>query len=250
MNKHIVVVNTPKYNRETYFTRFISQIRENQMHRKTPVVLLNTDYTDGLPVELERIGARHVYGHGNHETEIKQANLYEAEHILILARDEYDDESDSLSFDLAYRLKEKGLAYRAIVECVDDENRERFRRIGVKSVIRPIRSYPEILVRAMESPGSELIIEDMFTWAGDHFMRFPAWLEGDRWGDVVIAMMSANLGTPLAYVSKDGNVILHPPADEKVVAQSIIMLVRTEAIPTDSQVREAIRMFVSKQASA
>ena len=250
MNNHIVVVNSPKYNRDTYFRRFVEQIRQNKMHRKPPIVLLNTDYPEGLPSMLMGLGIHLVQGHGNHEDDFKRANLAGASNILILAKDEYMDDSDSLCFDLCYRMKEHGLAYRVIVECVEDENRGRMKRLGVKSVIRPIRSYPEILVRAMESPGSELIIEDMFTHDKDHFLRFPLWLEGDAWRDVVAAMMSANIGTPMACISKDGAVNINPAGEERVFGQSIIILVKTDAIPTEKQVQEAFRKFNSTHMSA
>lgn len=246
MNKHIAVINTPKYNPDKYFERFALQIRENKATKKTPIVLINTDYPDGLPSKLVNLGVHLVEGHGNHEADFKQANLAEAEHILVLAKDEFELDSDSLTFDLCYRMKEHGLAYRVIVECVEDENRDRLKRIGVKSVIRPIRSYPEILVRAMESPGAEVLIEDMFTRANDHFMRFSLWLEGDLWRDVVTAMMLANIGTPLAYVSKEGQVCNHPAGDHKVYGQSIIMLVRTDSIPSEKEVMEAFRAYHSQ----
>ena len=247
MNKHIVVINSPKHNPTQYFERFAAQIRENTATKKTPIVLLNTDYPDGLPSSLVNLGVMLVEGHGNHEEDFTQANMAEAEHILVLAKDELLEDSDSLTFDICYRMKEHGLSYRVIVECVEDENRERFKRIGAKSVIRPIRSYPEILVRAMESPGAEQLIEDMFTRADDHFMRYSLWLEGDHWRDIVMSMMMANLGTPLAYVTKEGQICIHPAADEKVHGQSILMLVRTEKIPTDEEVGEAFRSFTAVQ---
>jgi voltage-gated potassium channel len=250
MNKHIAVINSPKYNPDKYFERFASQVRENKATKKTPIVLINTDYPNGLPSSLVNLGVHLVEGHGNHESDFIQANLAEAEHILVLAKDEFELDSDSLTFDLCYRMKEHGLAYRTIVECVEDENRDRLKRIGIKSVIRPIRSYPEILVRAMESPGVEVLIEDMFTRAGDHFLRFPLWLEGDQWRDVVTAMISTNMGTPMAYVSKEGRVCNHPKGDDKVYGQSIIMLVRTDSIPTDAMVTEAFRTFHSHSLSA
>jgi K+ transport systems, NAD-binding component len=250
MNKHIAVINTPKFNPDKYFERFASQIRENRATKKTPIVLINTDYPNGLPSSLVNLGVHLVEGHGNHESDFKQANLAAAEHILVLAKDEFELDSDSLAFDLCYRMKEHGLAYRTIVECVEDENRDRLKRIGVKSVIRPIRSYPEILVRAMETPGAEVLIEDMFTRADDHFLRFPLWLEGDQWRDVVTAMISANMGTPLAYVSKEGKVCNHPAGEEKIYGQSIIMLVRTNSIPSDAQVSEAFRSYHSHQLTA
>ena len=63
MNNHIVVINSPKYNRDIYFRRFVEQIRQNKMHRKTPVVLLNTDYPDGLPSSLTGSGIHFVLSH-------------------------------------------------------------------------------------------------------------------------------------------------------------------------------------------
>ena len=250
MNKHIVIINSPKYNRDIYFRRFVEQIRQNPVHRKTPIVLMNTDYPDGLPRSLTGMGVHLIHGHGNHEVDFRQANLAEAEHILILAKDEYVEDSDSLCFDLCFRMKEHGLAYRVIVECVEDENRARMKKLGVKSVVRPIRSYPEILVRTMEAPGAELIIEDMFTHDHDHFARYSIWLEGDLWRDVMAAMQMADMGTPLAVISKEGAVNIHPLGSERVHGQSILMLVKADKVPTDKQVQEAFRRYVANDLSA
>ncbi|WP_430459906.1 TrkA-related ion transporter [Thalassolituus sp. LLYu03] len=245
MSHHIVVINAPAYNGDVYFKRLIQQIRDNRANSKTPIVLLNNNYPNGLSYDLEVPGVRLVHGNPARMEDMMRAGVAEAEHILVLARDELEQDSDSVCFDLCYRLKELGLAYRIIVECVDDQNRDRFRRIGVRSVIRPIRSYPEILVRSMESPGAELVMEDMFTRDNDLMMRFPLWLEGDHWRDVVTAMVMANMGTPLAWVSKEGKVHVHPAGDERVYAQSILMLVKSAAAPTDAAVKEAFRLYLN-----
>lgn len=250
MNNHIVIINAPKSGTDIYFQRFCRQVRENHAHDKTPIVLINTDYPLGLPESLEDLGVRLVHGRGLSRDDWRQANIEEAEHIVVLAKDDIGEDSDSVCFDLCHRLNERGLAYRVIVECMDDNNRDRFKGVGVKSAIRPIRSYPEILVRALESPGAELIVEDMFTRADDHFMRFPLWLEGDLWRDVVASMMMSNIGTPLAAITKDGEVNIHPKADQAVYAQSIIMLVKTDMIPTESEVHEAFRHYINHPVSA
>lgn len=250
MNNHIVIINAPKYNPDLYFNRLITQIRSNPATNKTPIVLLNNLYLDGLPMSLEHLGVTFLAGHANHEADYKQSNMEQAAHIIVLADDEHSDDSDSLSFDICYRMKEHGLAYRVIVECVEDENRERFKRIGVKTVMRPVRSYPEVLVRAMESPGAEVLMEDMFTGTNDLIMRFPLWLEGDKWQEVMMAMIMANLGTPLAYVSKEGHVCVHPSTGDNVYAQSILLLVRTDHVPSDTQVREAFSVYHKQQLSA
>ena len=81
-------------------------------------------------------------------------------------------------------------------------------------------------------------------------MRCPLWLEGDLWRDVVSAMQMSNIGTPLACISKEGEVSIHPQGDERVFGQSIIILVKTANIPTEKQVQEAFRRYIANELSA
>ncbi|MCD8520940.1 MAG: potassium channel family protein [Saccharospirillaceae bacterium] len=249
MADHILIINSPKYNREAYFQRMIMQIRESDEYRDTPIQLLNDDFPDGLPDSLRQLGVVHTTGLASRPEDLKRAAAERASHIVVLARDEYSADSDSYTFDIAYRLFELHLGHITIVECVEDSNRPRLRKLQIKTVLRPIRSYPEIIVRAMVAPGVELVIEDMFTHADDHPVRFPVWLEGERWADVVNAVVQADLGTPLAYVTKDGEVITHPDGSHHVHAQSLIILVHTEKTPTIRDVQRAIEVHFNIHAA-
>jgi len=249
MEEHILIINSPKYNRENYFIRLITQIRENKDYADIPVQLLNIDFADGLPDCIRELGAVHVHGTPSNPADLKRAGAHRAKHIVVLARNEYASDSDSFTFDVAHRLNELHVCHKAMIECVMDENRQRMKDLGVKSVLRPIRSYPEIVVRSMDAPGSEVIIEDMFTRANDHPHRYPVWLEGEPWADVVNALIQANLGTALGYVTKEGDVIAHPNGDEHVHAQSLIILVKTELQPEEKSVTEALTNYFQKQIS-
>lgn len=249
MEEHILIINAPKNNRENYFTRLIVQIRENTDYQNIPVQLLNTDFPDGLPDSLRELGAVHVHGTPSNFADLKRAGADRAKHIVVLARNEYASDSDSFTFDVAHRLNELHVCHKAIIECVIDDNRARMKGLGVKSVLRPIRSYPEIVVRSMDAPGSEVIIEDMFTRANDHPHRYPVWLEGEAWADVVNALIQANLGTALGYVTKKGDVVAHPRGDEHIHAQSLLVLVKTEFQPTEKAVIQALEDYFQKQIS-
>jgi voltage-gated potassium channel len=249
MEEHILIINAPKYNRENYFIRLITQIRENTDYVNIPVQLLNTDFPDGLPDSLRELGAVHVHGTPSNPADLERAGAHRAKHIVVLARNEYASDSDSFTFDVAHRLNELHVCHKAIIECVIDDNRARMKALGVKSVLRPIRSYPEIVVRSMDAPGSEVIIEDMFTRANDHPHRYPVWLEGEPWADVVNALIQANLGTALGYVTKDGDVIAHPNGNEHIHAQSLLVLVKTEFQPTEKAVINALEDYFQKQIS-
>jgi len=89
----------------------------------------------------------------------------------------------------------------------------------------------------------------MFTRANDHPHRYPVWLEGELWADVVNALIQANLGTALGFVTKEGEVVAHPNGDEHVHAQSLIVLVKTELQPEEKEVTQALEDYFQKQIS-
>jgi voltage-gated potassium channel len=246
MDKHILIINAPKYNGEQFFKRLISQIKMDEDYSNTPILLLNTDFPHGLPAQLKELDVRHITGSGNDENDLLKAHAKKAKHILVLSRDEYHADSDSITFDIADRLSRHGLGHITLVECVDDGNRPRIADLGIKSLLRPIRSYPEMLVRAMDAPGSEVVIEDMFTRHNDHPERYSIWLEGERWADVVNAMVQSGVGTPMAFICKEGSITVHPNGDEHVVAQSLIILVKSDKVPTQKDVDSAFETHFKK----
>ncbi|EAT12460.1 two pore domain potassium channel family protein [Bermanella marisrubri] len=248
MENHIVIINAPKYNADRFFERLVLQIREDDEYKDTGILLLNHEYHMGLPSVLKDLHVRHITGSPSQESDLSKANVAKARHILVLSRDEYHGDSDSISFDTAYRLAHQNLGHLCIVECVEDANRPRLRELGIKSILRPIRSYPEILVRAMDAPGSEMVIEDMFTRRDDHPERYPIWLEGERWSDVVSAMIQGNIGTPMAFVNKDGQVFVHPKCDDHVHGQSLIIFVKSDDMPTQEEVQAAFHRYFTPSA--
>ena len=246
MEKHILIINAPKYNGELFFNRLVAQIRMDDDYKNTPILLLNTEFTSGLPAQLKNLNVKHITGSGNNEADIERAHAKKAKHILVLARDEYHADSDSISFDIADRLSRHQLGHITLVECVDDGNRERIMELGIKSLLRPIRSYPEMLVRAMDAPGSEGVIEEMFTRHNDHPERYSIWLEGERWADVVNAMVQSGVGTPMAYMNKEGEITVHPNGEDHVIAQSLIVLVKSDHVPSQKDVDNAFQKHFQK----
>ena len=246
MKDHILIINAPKYNADQFFQRLVTQIREDEANADTDILLLNTEYGDGLSAQLKDLGVRHILGNGNNDADLARAEAKMATHIFVLARDEYHADSDSISFDIVHRLADLRLAHITLVECVVDANRPRMIDLDVKSILRPIRSYPEILVRAMDAPGSEVVIEDMFTRKDDHPERYSIWLEGESWADVVTAMLKAGIGTPMAFINKDGDITVHPRGDVRVYAQSLIILVKSDQVPTQANVTEAFQNAFQK----
>ncbi|WP_150914415.1 ion channel [Marinobacter halotolerans] len=249
MQDHIVIINTPQTGGEQYFARFASQVRAIPGYEAIPIMILTQNFPNGLPTELSDTGLVHFHGSGSDPAALKAVHVGGARHIIVLAADEADPTSDSLTFDIAHRLSESNLGYHATVECVRDENRARFQALGVRTIIRPVRTYPEIMVRSVVAPGSEKVLEDLFNYEHDHPHRYDIELDDLSWADIVSALIRHGIGTALAYIDDNNEVVCHPPTDKGIEGKGLIVLVKSIDTPTVEVVEEALahyREFIRK----
>ncbi|WP_404368143.1 ion channel [Marinobacter sp.] len=249
MKNHIVIINTPQNGGEQYFHRIAQQVRQIPGYETIPIQILTQKYPTGLPPELKDEGLTHYHGSGSDPEALRAVQVIDAKHILVLAPDEADPVSDSLTFDIAHRLSEMKLEARVTVECVRDENRPRFKALGIRSIIRPVRTYPEIMVRAVVSPGSEKVLEDLFSYQQDHPHRYDIELDDLSWSDIVSALIRDSIGTALAYINHDNEVICHPVPTTDVEGKGLIVLVKSSETPDIKVVEAALeryRKFIAK----
>src|SRR5690606_11561874 len=137
----------------------------------------------------------------------------------------------SLTFDISHRLGELNLGQKTTVECVTDANRSRYKELGERAVIRPVRTYPEIMVRSVVAPGSEKVLEDMFNYEQDHPHRYDLELDDLTWPDIVSALILHGIGTALAYINHDDDVICHPAITKEIEVKGLIVLVKSNDTP-------------------
>nr|WP_152208484.1 potassium channel family protein [Marinobacter changyiensis] len=249
MKDHIIIINTPRQGGEQYFSRLASQIRAVPNYETIPIQILTQQFPNGLPPELRDVGLTHFHGSGSDPAALKAVHAGGARHIILLAADETDSASDSLSFDIAHRLSESKLSSRLTVEVVSDQNRPRFKALGVATIIRPVRTYPEIMVRAVISPGSEKVLEDLFNYQQDHPHRYDIELDDLTWSDIVSALIRHSIGTALAYIDHNGEVVCHPEPTEEVEGKGLIVLVKSTETPEVEVLIEALdryRAFIAK----
>jgi voltage-gated potassium channel len=249
MQNHIVIINTPQTGGEQYFSRFASQVRAVPGYESIPIMILTRQFPNGLPPELSDQGLVHFHGTGSDPTALKAVHAGSARHIIVLAADEADPASDSLTFDIAHRLGESNLCHHVTVECVSDENRARFKSVGVRTILRPVRTYPEIMVRSVVAPGSEKVLEDLFNYENDHPHRYEIELDDLTWADIVSALIRHGIGTALAYIDENGEVVCHPPTDQEIEGKGLIVLVKSNETPTVEIVEKALtnyREFIRK----
>jgi len=237
MQNHLLIVNTPKHYTESYLERLIKQICMTPDLEHTPIQFLTPSFPDGLPASLRNYGAVHQTGDATVAGNLESCGAETAKYIVILSPDSQNGHSDSLVFDILHRLKGLQTHGYILAEAVDDTNRQRFKDAGADAVIRPVRAYPEILVRSLIAPGTEQVLEDLFSHQGDHTIRLDVSVEGLSWSQVVVKLIEADIGTALGYEDLQGNIITHPDTKEIISARSLIVLVGEEQLRKEKDIQ-------------
>lgn len=228
MQNHLLIINTPKHYTSSYLERLIKQICLVPDLQQIPIQILTQHFPEGLPTTLRDYGAVHQTGEATTAGCLERSHAEAAKYIVILSPDSQDAHSDSLVFDILHRLQAMQTKAYILAEAVDDANRVRFKEAGANSVIRPVRAYPEIVVRSLIAPGAEQLLEDLFTHQGDHPIRVDVEIDGLTWAQIVTKLINADLGTALGYEDRKGEIITHPSAKELISTQSLILLVDAE----------------------
>jgi voltage-gated potassium channel len=99
------------------------------------------------------------------------------------------------------------------------------------------------MVRAVVAPGSEKVLEDMFNYEHDHPHRYDFLLADLNWADIVSALIRHGIGTALAYIDDDGEVICQPPIKEPIKGKGLIVMVRSSDTPGLDVVKEALERY-------
>jgi voltage-gated potassium channel len=227
MKDHIVFVNMPAEEPGDYLRRLIDQLRRSHAGMgRCRAVVVSDSFPDGMPATLEDDpDIVQVRGRFDDPAALTAAGVDQARFVVVLAEREGERLSDAYTFDVVHRLRERGYAGRIIAECVDDRNRTRLSRAGASAVVRPLRGYPEMIVRAIVAPGSERIVEQMFSSEGDECLRFDVRVQDVLWAEVAAALIGADYGTPLGYADADGGLHINPAPNEPTRAQALFLLV-------------------------
>ncbi len=244
MKNHVLLLNSPSINRDRYLLGLVEELHRTDRWCDCPVLILTREYENGLPEEFQAAGVVHYHGDATVPEDLEAVDAGEAAVIIVLAENAADKRSDEITFDVLHRLGEHGVKGLVMAECVRRANRPRLRKAGADSVMRPVRFYPEIVVRAIDSPGSEQILENLFMSEGDDCRSFDVSVQGVPWSALVSALMREGLGTAIAYCDDerdaDHNVQCNPVPDQLVHTNKIYVIVKPDRGVTNNDIKAAI----------
>lgn len=240
MKEHILIINTPSQDTERYLKRLVDQIKQTPVLAHLPIQIVSDNFPDGLPREVGDQGVVHIHGRAEESGVLEKLNLSSAKYIIIVSRNANDTISDSINFDILHRAQTFKSNAFFLVEVIDDQSRKRFQEHGADSIVRPVRTYPEIITRALEAPGTEQILENLFTHKGDSPQRFKVIIRNMHWKDVASRIIQAGIGIPLGYIDEHRKVITNPEAESQVHGDYLIVLINENKKISDEQLARAL----------
>ncbi|MDZ7748373.1 MAG: hypothetical protein U5K43_05655 [Halofilum sp. (in: g-proteobacteria)] len=120
-------------------------------------------------------------------------------------------------------------------------NRERLLQFCPQAtLIRPVRAYPEMLVRALDAPGTEQILENLFRREGVFPERYDVGVADLSWPEVVWRVVRAGCGTPIAYLDAAGDIVSCPAGSDPISGQALFVIVDGRSAPSADAVRTAL----------
>ncbi len=240
MNDHIVILNSPNEDSENYFKKMVGDLRKSALPiGKKPVLIVSQDQPT-LSDDLRKLHVAHVTAPITEKTAFENSSVDKASVVIVLAKDDNDPMSDSLTFDLISRARDANPKATIIAEAVlDEDNRERFIKAGADHVIRPVRSHPELMARTLLAPGTETLMVDLFNSAGDEFMRYDVNLKG-KWNEIACRIISEDIGTPLGYIGMDGKSVMNTRPGTEIEAKAILVVVREGNMKSPAQIQSLL----------
>ncbi|MEZ7958373.1 MAG: potassium channel family protein [Pseudomonadales bacterium] len=240
MDNHIVIINTPDKDGDRYLQILVEQIRRSTSLEEYPILIFSPNYPDGLPSELASLGVVLKHGEPEGRVSLAEVDVEKAAFIVVLTVNASDYRSDSLTLDILDQLKQFNVPGHVIAECVQDENRTRLRAHGANAVLRPVRAYPELMVRAMAAPGTESILEDLFQHQGVHPRRYDVAIPDQNWGALASRLLVNGMGTPLGYLNLDNEIVTNPGVDNPIQGTALFILVNHDRVPSISDVSKVV----------
>ena len=82
-----------------------------------------------------------------------------------------------------------------------------------------------MLARALAAPGAERLLEDLFSTEGHELHRVDllhAW-QG-RWSALAVPLLEQGLGTAIAYLSPERQVVLNPRGPDTISAVAVYVI--------------------------
>lgn len=256
MNDHIILFFNAAdvdHNEYIWLSRFIKENLLCHKFQNKDILLVNSgkEQNEDLRIFLEKnhhfeSKVSLINGNIYDENLLNQISLKSAAQIYALSANSEDYVSDSIVLDTVERLRELGYTNNIACELIDDKSRARLHSHDVSVIVRPNRSYPEMIIRCAISPGSQHMLEELLSVGGDTIEMFSFPNKKLVWADLLYQLSKNNIGTTTAYFDSNGNLDTNPNGSLEIEVSGILIMVNEIRTKTYAAVETEIQNIVNQ----
>lgn len=235
----ITIIGSPQNNAEHYFRGLLTQIRKTSKLEAKDILIVSTQFEDGLPESLSDLGAVLLNKKSDDKTLYEDENVKKSEIIYIIAKEEFNSVSNAVTYNVLSLLQENNIKTHIIAETTKSCDRKRFLSYGATAVIKPMRAYPKMVVRAMVDKHNAIFIENMFSSRGDEPIVIDVKFTG-TWKEMVIKCLDKDTGTPVGYINKSGNLVSNPSPRDNVDTIGIQFLIKNHTVEKEKDICKSL----------
>ncbi len=155
--RHIVLINYPG---EAKIVEMIDELRHDAHLDDREFVLL-TDQIDEMPESLARLHVHFVKGSPINEEALERAGLSTAADVILFARSERDENSDSFNLGVLVALQSINDNLTIVVECVSPMHKELMLKAGASTAICVTELTTQLLAQAREGLQIQQLFNDL-----------------------------------------------------------------------------------------
>ncbi len=225
MDGHIVIFGSPKQGYVEFFEDIKKALLLNLGDRAPECIVVTADWNNHIPDRLHSLGFRYLNCSQYNPTCLEKINLDKASQVLVLVDNVVPSEIDYANIELVSRIREGGFKGAIVAEITNEIHRPRMKKVGATGIQRPNRSHPEILVKALLFPGTEEILDQLFTARGDNLIKKEFTFKGS-WDELVNLCLDKHGGLPISILTWDNKVVTNPINEKFLDTKAVFILVK------------------------
>lgn len=211
LRDHIVLINYPG---EAKVIEMIDELHHDTHLGDREYVLL-TDQLDEMPETLARLHVHFVKGSPINEEALARADIANAGDVILFARSERDENSDSFNLGVLVALQAINDKLRIVVECVSPLHKDLMLKAGASTAICVTELTTQLLAQAREGLQIQQLFNDLASnRTPQQVDAIPLSLQGD--GTMSFSKLGADLASHnvmLIGLRRDGKQFINPGAD-------------------------------------
>lgn len=225
MEGHIIIFGSPKHGFVEFFDGLKRELLLNFADKTPPCVVVTPTWGNKIPEKLHALEYRYINYSQFDPVALTKVSLDNASYVIVLVESFIPNDLDYANMELVSHIRELGFKGPLVAEVTHDQHKERMRKAGANSVLRAIRSHPEVLIKTLLFPGTEEILDNLFTCRADNLVRKDLAFKGS-WEELVLLCLKKHAGLPISVLNQDGKIITNPINEKYMDIKAVYLLIK------------------------